>query len=180
MAFIESNVIARNQLRSDIDIRRNQVRIGLFMWTPGHLKAEYNRLKSEFRSACVSPLTILPSHRFDIVNDVCLDGMHNLFKGIVLRLIELTFDTKYEKKSFNLNFNKRKMGEFADRMRRFRWSTRDSAPQRLHKSTGGIKAAEIWFFVRVQCLIALRDLLPTPAYCCDAVILRCSGKSEEV
>ena len=164
MAFIESNLIAREQLRSDRDIRRDQVRIGLFMWTAGHLKAEYTRMKSELRSTCVSPLTIIPSVRFDIVRDMCLDGMHNLFKGIVLRLIELTFDIKYGKNRFNLNFNKRNMGEFADRMRRFRWCTRDAAPQRLHKSTGGLKAAEIWFFVRVQCLIALRDLLPTPAY----------------
>ena len=164
MAFIEKTLISREQLRSDIDIRRDQVRIGMFMWTPGHSKAEYNRMKVDLRSTCVSPLTILPSVRFDIVRDMCLDGMHNLFKGIVLRLIELTFDIKYEKKPFNLNFNKRNMGEFADRMRRFRWNTRDSAPQRLHKSTGGLKAAEIWFFVRVQCLIALRDLLPTPAY----------------
>ena len=164
MAFIEKTLISREQLRSDIDIRRDQVRIGMFMWSPGHSKAEYNRMKVDLRSTCVSPLTILPSVRFDIVRDMCLDGMHNLFKGIVLRLIELTFDIKYEKKPFNLNFNKRNMGEFADRMRRFRWNTRDSAPQRLHKSTGGLKAAEIWFFVRVQCLIALRDLLPTPAY----------------
>ena len=164
MSFIESVLIGREQLRSDVEIRRDQVRIGLFMWTPGYVKAEYKRMKSEFRSTCVSPLTIMPSPRFNIVQDMCLDGMHNLFKGIVLRLIELTFDTKHDKHPFNLNNTKNNMGEFADRMRRFRWSTRDSAPQRLHKSTGGLKAAEIWFFVRVQCLIALRDLIPTNAY----------------
>ena len=164
MSFIENALISRQQLRSDLDIRQDQVRIGLFIWSPGYVKAEYKRMKTEFRSSCVSPLSIIPSSRFNIVNDMCLDGMHNLFKGIVLRLIELTFDSKYEKHAFNLNHNTKKLGEFADRMRRFRWSTRDSAPQRLHKSTGGLKAAEIWFFVRVQCLIALRDLLPTQAY----------------
>ena len=164
MAFIESTLISRLQLRSDVDIRHDQVRIGLFMWTPGYVKAEYKRLKSELRSTCVSPLTIIPSTSFNIVLDMCLDGMHNIFKGIVLRLIELTFDSKYQRHSFNLNNDKASLGEFADRMRRFRWNTRDAAPQYLHKSTGGLKAAEIWFFVKVQCLIALRDLIPTQAY----------------
>jgi hypothetical protein len=164
MAFVDSNLISMEQLRKDLDVRRDQIKIGLFLWTPGYVKAEYARMKKELRSSCVSPVLIIPSTRFDVVLDHCIDGMHNIFKGIVLRLIELTFDAKYEKFSFNLNYTPGHMTEFADRMRRFRWSTRDSAPQRLHKSTGGLKAAEIWFFIRVQCLIALRDLLPTQAF----------------
>ena len=109
MSFIENALISRQQLRSDLDIRQDQVRIGLFIWSPGYVKAEYKRMKTEFRSSCVSPLSIIPSSRFNIVNDMCLDGMHNLFKGIVLRLIELTFDTKYEKHAFNLNHNTKKL-----------------------------------------------------------------------
>ena len=164
MAFTDNMLVSMEQLRKDADVRRDQIQIGLFMWTPGHVKAQYSRMKKELRSTCVSPILIIPSSRFDVVLDHCIDGMHNVFKGIVQRLIDLTFDAKYEKISFNLNKTAGHMTQFADRMRRFRWGTRDSAPQRLHKSTGGLKAAEIWFFVRVQCLIVLRELLPTQAF----------------
>ena len=164
MAFTDNMLVSMEQLRKDADVRRDQIQIGLFMWTPGHVKAQYSRMKKELRSTCVSPILIIPSSRFDVVLDHCIDGMHNVFKGIVQRLIDLTFDAKYEKFSFNLNKTAGHMTQFADRMRRFRWGTRDSAPQRLHKSTGGLKAAEIWFFVRVQCLIVLRELLPTQAF----------------
>jgi len=164
MAFTDSILISMEQMRKDADIRRDQIQIGLYMWTPDHVKAEYSRMKKKLRSTCVSPILIIPSSSFNVVLDHCIDGMHNILKGIVLRLIELTFDAKYGKLSFNLNKTPGHMTQFSDRMRRFRWDTADSAPQRLHKTTGGLKAAEIWFFVRVQCLIALQDLLPTQAF----------------
>ena len=166
MAFIENNLVKRHQLRNDTHIRTDQVNVGLLLWTVGYVKARYNEMKSELRVTCVSPLTILPSKRFNLVYDFGLDGLHTLLKGIGLRLIELTFDEKYEKKPYNLRFEpkSKKLHEFSQRMRRFQWPTRDTAPQRLHKSTGGLKAAEIWFFFKVQCLIVLDGLLPNENY----------------
>jgi len=166
MAFVDSNVIKKCQLKDDIEVRQDMVRVGLVLWDPGHVKKHYDDLKSNLRVTGVSPLLIIPSSRFSFVTDFGIDGLHTLLKGIALRLIEVTFDERYEGLPFNINtFEKGKnMKEFAARMRRFQWPTRLNPPQRLHKSTGGLKAAEIWLFFRVQCLIALQDLIPTQAY----------------
>jgi hypothetical protein len=166
MSFIESTLSSREQLRSDIDIRRDQVQVGLFIWTPGYVKAHYEQMKSELRVTGVSPLLILPPESFNFVRDFALDGMHTLLKGIALRLIELTFSDKHKTETFNLQHqdNKSKLIDFANRMRRFKWPTRDSSPHNLHKTSGGLKSAEIWFFFRVQCLIVLQDLIPHQAY----------------
>ena len=166
MAFVDTNVIKKFQLKDDVEVRQDMVRIGLVLWDPGHVKRHYEDLKSNLRVTGVSPLLIISSSRFSFVTDFGIDGLHTLLKGIALRLIEVTFDERYVGSTFNINtFEKgRNMKEFAARMRRFQWPTRLNPPQRLHKSTGGLKAAEIWLFFRVQCLIALQDLIPTQAY----------------
>ena len=165
-SFVDSNLIQVHQLRNNADIRRDQVKVGLFVWTPGYMKAHYEQMKADLRVTGVSPLLILPPETFDFVHDFALDGMHTLLKGIALRLIELTFSDKHKTETFNLQHkdNKSKLLDFANRMRRFKWSTRDSSPHNLHKTSGGLKAAEIWFFFRVQCLVVLEDLIPHRAY----------------
>ena len=56
MAFVDTNVIKKFQLKDDVEMRQDMVRIGLVMWEPGHVKRHYEDLKSNLRVTGVSGL----------------------------------------------------------------------------------------------------------------------------
>ena len=77
MAFTDSSIIQLHQLRKDLDIRRDQINVGLLLWTVGHIKARYNEMKADFRVTGVSPLII--NYGQNSVQNIrnCYAGVYN-------------------------------------------------------------------------------------------------------
>ena len=164
VSFTEFNVICEDQLRLDVHVRADQVQMGNLLFDKGHTKASERAVARELRVNGVSPLILISSKRFSIVLDFGMDALHTLLKGIALKMLELTFDKRYKKMTFNIHYHKKSGSIFRNRVRRLKFQEREDPPTRLHKSAGGLKAAQIWLFCKVMALATLRQIIPHCVY----------------
>ena len=163
IAFVDSWLLEENQLRKHSHVVDDQIKFIKLLFTPGHTKVSVTKLAKQLRVSGVSALSLL--RNFSLVDDFAIDALHTLLKGIALKLIDLTFNKKYKQHQFNIKFHKLSSTTFNNRLNRFQFPQRQDTPKRLHTSTGGLKAGQIWIFCKVQCLALLRGLVPTGVFC---------------
>ena len=163
IAFVDCSLLDDNQLRQHSHICDDQTEFAHLLFTPGHTKASVANLARVLRVSGVSALNLIPN--FSLVHDFAIDALHTLLKGIALKLIELTFNKKYKSNRFNIKYYKHSSTTFNNRLRRMQFPERQDTPKRLHASTGGLKAGQIWIFCKTQCLAALQGLVPKAVFC---------------
>ena len=159
IVWIESQMLGREHLESDVIHKRNQH----IIWKEVHSKNGWSKTKlgewiDQFRSNGLSPLQLVKT--LSLVDDMPTEAMHFMLKGFLQDLAKYTFQDNKSKAEGNVYRSKAISHAFEVRMSSFVLPPGIDGQQGLSNHVDYGKAESLYDLVRVQALLCIEGLIP--------------------
>ena len=159
IVWIESEMLRREHLQSDVIHKRNQHIIWKELFSKnGWSNSKLQEWVDQFRSNGLSPLQLVRT--LSLVDDMPTESMHYMLKGFLQDLAKYTFKDNASREDGNLYRNQSITREFELRMSSFKLPPGIDGQQGLSNHVDYGKAESLYDLVRVQALLCVEGLVP--------------------
>ena len=149
IVFVDHELVLSVQQRPDLVHRAGQLSIARFLERKDYTNAAYDRLRATTRSNGVSPMIILDPATFSFTEDMTIDAMHTVLKGVIQRLWRLCTHVDFKTFIWNIHHVKGNFDKLKERLISFKFPSGHTNPTSYADRANCLKAEELYVLVRV-------------------------------
>ena len=159
IAFVDAELLLPHHERSEAVHLYGLQRITEILESENN-QALIDRERKQARSNGPSVLSLLGPGHFKFTTGFCIEGMHTVIKGVVLRLWKLTVADKYKKLWFNVQYYDNGLKILRYRLSKFKFPIGSPSANKFVNRRHSLKAEELYTILRVCGPLVLNNIVP--------------------